>query len=226
MEIFHNSTFKFKIPNQQRSVIQAIKYYHLNTYVTLYREADDQFAQDMIRFDYHDIHDETDPDSEEECPYCQIKKNQPLNELLKNNLAIRQGKRRRRDRNDSSYESGSNLGSPLSLIADQDENSTAPRPIALSVPGPSQTLPTLNWSDEDFNQIVNPPTNSAPTFVMDFGLEEFGTNPGNVMDGPLVKDGGESNTETVTDSEIDSDSDSDSDNSDYQSSETDDEEEY
>ena len=112
------------------------------------------------------------------------------------------------------------------MIADQDENSTAPRAIALSVPGPSQTLPTLNWSDEDFNQIVNPPTNSAPTFVMDFGLEEFGTNPGNVMDGPLVKDGGESNTETVTDSEIDSDSDSDSDNSDYQSSETDDEEEY
>ena len=110
------------------------------------------------------------------------------------------------------------------MIADQDENSTAPRAIALSVPGPSQTLPTLNWSDEDFNQIVNPPTNSAPTFVMDFGLEEFGTNPGNVMDGPLVKDGGESNTETVTDSEIDSDSDSD--NSDYQSSETDDEEEY
>ena len=110
------------------------------------------------------------------------------------------------------------------MIADQDENSTAPRTIALSVPGPSQTLPTLNWSDEDFNQIVNPPTNSAPTFVMDFGLEEFGTNPGNVMDGPLVKDGGESNTETVTDSEIDSDSDSD--NSDYQSSETDDEEEY
>ena len=75
-----------------------------------FREADDQFAQDMIRFDYHNIHDETDPDSEEECPYCQIKKNQPLNELLKNNLAIRQGKRRRRDRNDSSYESGSNLG--------------------------------------------------------------------------------------------------------------------
>ena len=75
-----------------------------------FREADDQFAQDMIRFDYHDIHDETDPDSEEECPYCQIKKNQPLNELLKNNLAIRAGKRRRRDRNDSSYESGSNLG--------------------------------------------------------------------------------------------------------------------
>ena len=112
------------------------------------------------------------------------------------------------------------------MIADQDENSTAPRAIALSVPGPSQTLPTLNWSDEDFNQIVNPPTNSAPTFVMDFGLEEFGTNPGNVMDGPLVKDGGESNTESVTDSEIDSDSDSDSDNSDYQSSETDDEEEY
>ena len=37
MEIFHNSTFKFKIPNQQRSVIQAIKHYHLNTYVTLYR---------------------------------------------------------------------------------------------------------------------------------------------------------------------------------------------
>ena len=74
-----------------------------------FREADDQFAQDMIRFDYHNIHDETDPDSEEECPYCQIKKNQPLNELLKNNLAIR-GKRRRRDRNDSSYESGSNLG--------------------------------------------------------------------------------------------------------------------
>jgi hypothetical protein len=109
MEIFHNSTFKFKIPNQQRSVIQAIKHYHLNTYITLYREADDQFAQDMIRFDYHNIHDETDPDSEEECPYCQIKKNQPLNELLKNNLAIR-GKRRRRDRNDSSYESGSNLG--------------------------------------------------------------------------------------------------------------------
>ena len=62
----------------------------------------------MIRFDYHNVHDETDPDSEE-CPYCQIKKNQPLNELLKSNLAIR-GKRRRRDRNDSSYESGSNLG--------------------------------------------------------------------------------------------------------------------
>jgi len=215
MEIFHNSTFKFKIPNQQRSVIQAIKHYHLNTYVTLYREADDQFAQDMIRFDYHNIHDETDPDSEEECPYCQIKKNQPLNELLKNNLAI-QRKRKRRDRNDSSYESGSNLGSPLSIIADHDENSTAPRAIALSVPGPIQTLPTLNWNDEDFNQIVNPPTNCAPTFVMDFGLEEFGTNPGNVMDGPLVKDGGESNTETVTDSEIDSDSD----NSDYESSET------
>ena len=94
----------------------------------------------------------------------------------------------------------------MSIIADQDENSTAPRAIPLSVPGPIQTLPTLNWSDEDFNQIVNPPTNSAPTFVMDFGLEEFGTNPGNVMDGPLVKDGGESNTETVTDSEIDSDS--------------------
>ena len=108
----------------------------------------------------------------------------------------------------------------MSIIADQDENSTAPRAIALSVPGPIQTLPTLNWSDEDFNQIVNPPTNSAPTFVMDFGLEEFGTNPGNVMDGPLVKDGGESNTETVTDSEIDSEIDSDSDNSDYESSET------
>jgi len=151
----------------------------------------------------------------EECPYCQIKKNQPLNELLKNNLAI-QRKRKRRDRNDSSYESGSNLGSPLSIIADHDENSTAPRAIALSVPGPIQTLPTLNWNDEDFNQIVNPPTNCAPTFVMDFGLEEFGTNPGNVMDGPLVKDGGESNTETVTDSEIDSDYD----NSDYESSET------
>ena len=99
----------------------------------------------------------------------------------------------------------------MSIIADQDENSTAPRAIALSVPGPIQTLPTLNWSEEDFNQIVNPPTNSAPTFDMDFGLEEFGTNPGNVMDGPLVKDGGECNTETVTDSEIDSDSD----NSDY-----------
>ena len=103
--------------------------------------------------------------------------------------------------------------SPLSITA--DENSTAPRAMALSVPGPIQTLPTLNWSDEDFNQLVNPPTNSAPTFVMDFGLEEFGTNPGNVMDGPLVKDGGESNTETVTDSEIDSDSD----NSGYESSE-------
>ena len=108
----------------------------------------------------------------------------------------------------------------MSIIADQDENSTAPRAITLSVPGPIQTLPTLNWSDEDFNQIVNPPNNSAPTFVMDFGLEEFGTNPGNVMDGPLVKDGGESNTETVTDSEIDSEIDSDSDNSDYESSET------
>ena len=112
----------------------------------------------------------------------------------------------------------------MSIIADQDENSTAPRAITLSVPGPIQTLPTLNWSDEDFNQIVNPPNNSAPTFVMDFGLEEFGTNPGNVMDGPLVKDGGESNTETVNDSEIDfeidSEIDSDSDNSDYESSET------
>ena len=35
--IFHNSTFKFKIPSQQRSVIQAIKHYHLKTYITLYR---------------------------------------------------------------------------------------------------------------------------------------------------------------------------------------------
>ena len=111
MEIFHNSTFKFKIPNQQRSVIQAIKHYYLNTYITLYREADDQFAQDMVKFEYKDIHDETDPDSEEECPFCQIKKNQPLNEMLKNNLAIRGKRDRKRYRNDSSaYESGSNIG--------------------------------------------------------------------------------------------------------------------
>jgi len=200
--IFHNSTFKFKIPSQQRSVIQAIKHYHLNTYITLYREADGQFAQDMVKFDYHDIHDTTDPDSDEECPFCQIKKNQPLSEMLKNVDGNR--KRRRRDRNDSSYESGSNIGSPRSMIGNTDETSQQTIPaISLSVPSP-QSWPILDLTDRDFNQIVNPPAqNSVPTYIMDFGLDEFRPT----FDGTVVKDGiGKCNTEkNITDYETDSD---------------------
>jgi len=208
--IFHNSTFKFKIPNQQRSVIQAIKHYHLKIYITLYRVADGQYAQEMVRFDYHDIHDDSDPDTDEECPFCQIKKNQPLNEMLKNVDGKR--KRRRRDRNDSSYESGSNLGSPRSMIGNTDEISQQATPgvVSLSVPSP-QYWPILDLTDRDFNQIVNPPApNSVPSYIMDFGLDEF-RPAGNMIDGELVKDGIEkSNTANITDSETDSDTEYDS----------------
>ena len=97
LEILHGSTFTFKIPSQQSSVIQAIKQYHLNTYITLYREADEQYASNMVRFDYHDIHSNID-DVDEDCKYCQIKKNEPLREVRKENSR----KRLCRRRNDSS----------------------------------------------------------------------------------------------------------------------------
>merc|ERR1712007_21740 len=130
------------------------------------------------------------------------KKNQPLSEMLKNVDGNR--KRRRRDRNDSSYDSGSNIGSPRSMIGNADETSQQTIPaISLSVPSP-QSWPILDLTDRDFNQIVNPPAQtSVPTYIMDFGLDEFRPT----FDGTVVKDGiGKCDTEkNITDSETDSD---------------------
>mgnify|MGYP002051509307 CR=1 FL=1 len=53
--ILHDSTFVFKIPQQNPDVICAIKQYHQKIYITLFREIDQKFATDMIRFDYHNI---------------------------------------------------------------------------------------------------------------------------------------------------------------------------
>jgi len=93
-----------------------------------------------------------------------------------------------------------------------------PGAISLSVPSP-QSWPVLDLTDKDFNQIVNPPvTNSMPTYIMDFGLDEFQPSA-NTIDGELVKDGaGKCKTENVTDSDV-SDSEIDSD-TEYESSET------
>merc|ERR1719219_2332440 len=90
---------------------------------------------------------------------------------------------------------------------------TTPGAISLTVPSP-QSWPVLDLTDKDFNQIVNPPvTNSMPTYIMDFGLDEFQPSA-NTIDGELVKDGvGKCKTENVTDSKIDSDTE-------YESSET------
>ena len=64
-EILHNSTFAFKIPQQNPDVIKALKQYHQKIYITLFREIDQQFAKDMIRFDY-----EVCDESEEDCANC------------------------------------------------------------------------------------------------------------------------------------------------------------
>lgn len=155
LEVMHHSIFKFKIPSQQRNVIQAIKQYRLNTYITLYREADDQYASDMVRFDYHDIHD-VNTDDDEECHYCQIKKNMPIREVRKENTRKRLC-RRRYDSNMTTTSGISDVGSPASTVSTQQLEE-----------GTLAILP--RFSAEDILQNIG---GTTPQPMIDLGLDEF-----------------------------------------------------
>ena len=67
VQVVNNSVFIFEIPAQNPRVIECLKEFNGNVYMTIFRESDGEFASNMIKFDY-DVHDEND----EDCPYCAI----------------------------------------------------------------------------------------------------------------------------------------------------------
>lgn len=142
MEVLHHSTFRFKIPSQQKGVVQSIKHYYQKVYITLYRQADDEYASGMIKFDYHDIHANYLDD--EECHYCEIKKNMPLSEVRKDNQAKRK-KCRRRNESELTTSGFSEVGSPMTNAEDSNN--------ALE-----------EISNNDFNQVLGQQTNSHILF--------------------------------------------------------------
>lgn len=193
MEVFHNSTFKFRIPSQQQRVVQSLKEYRYNTYITLYREADDEYATGMVRFDYHDIHTDLD---EEECHYCELKKNMPLTEVRKDNKR----KKCKRSRNDSAMTSTSGIsdvGSPMSTTMQHEQNEN------------SSSYP-------DFNDIIGQPQN--PTMLLDLGLadlEPYLMHDGSKRDGQKkVESEPEETTSSSEQSETESDTETPEDSSD------------
>ena len=202
LEIYHNSTFRFRIPAQRKEVIQAIKLYRLKTYITLYREADDQYASNMVRFDYHDIHDSME-DNDETCSYCEIKKNMPHTEVRRENMA----KIKRKKRYDTDSTSGiSDVGSPASTVQMDEETS--------HFVNPNFQLEDIANVDDILQTIETSP---APHFI-DLGLGEFDSS---LFDQPM-RDGPAEGTESSSPEESDTSSDSDESETEIESSGSDD----
>ena len=203
--ILHNSTFIFTIPQQNPDVIRAVKQYHQKIYITLFREIDQKFATDMIRFDY-----EVCDESEEDCAHCVMSsKFQSGNKV--GNFGKKNG--RKRFRNDSAY-STEMVPSPMSLSvpsprrpSGQEEN---PLPLNQENPFP--------LSDEETRQLLDT-LGVAPTIQppIDLGFGEIsGPMFGLEIDGDKVTQDcrNETTEESSSSSSSDDTSDEDSDDED------------
>ena len=60
--------FIFDIPSQEISTVQALKQYNQKMYLTLYRESNEDYATNMVEFNYEICN----PDSTNFCPFCAI----------------------------------------------------------------------------------------------------------------------------------------------------------
>merc|ERR1712165_275205 len=60
--------FIFDIPSQEISTVRALKQYNQKMYLTLYRESNDDYATNMVEFNYEICN----PDSTNFCPFCAI----------------------------------------------------------------------------------------------------------------------------------------------------------
>jgi len=60
--------FIFDIPSQEISTVQALKQYNQKMFLTLYRESNEDYATNMVEFNYEICN----PDSTNFCPFCAI----------------------------------------------------------------------------------------------------------------------------------------------------------
>ena len=208
--ILHDSTFVFKIPQQNPDVICAIKQYHQKIYITLFRENDQKFATDMIRFDY-----EVCDESEEDCAFCVM--SSKFQTIGTNFGTKKNGYGRKRLRNDSAYSTTTSMvASPMSVPAVSPRHVQEENPFPLSEEETQQLLNSLG---------VQPSHNQPP---IDLGFGEISSNPTlNLfdleMDGSKIShDGGQQ--EIVKDCEDTSDESSSSSSSDDTSDEDSDDE--
>merc|ERR1712241_608313 len=122
--ILHDSTFVFKIPQQK-------------IYITLFREKDQKFATDMIRFDY-----EVCDESEEDCAFCVM--SSKFQTIGTNFGTKKNGYGRKRLRNDSAYSTTTSMvASPMSVPAVSPRRIQEENPFPLSEEETQQLLNSL-----------------------------------------------------------------------------------